>query len=453
MKTLVQRVKSRLIHSDGRSSKVVANILASFVIKGWSGVVQLLLVPVTLACLNNYEYGIWMTISTVLLWIDSFDVGLGNGLRNKIAEFVAKEDYESAQEAVSTTFFALVGIMIPISILLVAIIGSVDMYKLLNVDVLRVPNLQLVMLLSVLMVCCTFVFKFVGNVYLGLQLPAVNNMIIVLGQTVALLGVALISYLCPNSSLLIVATTYTGSSLFVYILSFPITFYWKYPKLCPKVNMCRKDMLASLFSLGFKFFVLQIFGIILFSTSNVIISRMLSPEMVTPYQISYRYLGIMLMLFGIVMAPLWSATTDAYYKKDMQWINRTSKRALKVFWGAALGLTIMVAISGYVYSIWTLGKVEISMSLTISIAIYVLVVMYSLLYAHFLFGMGTIRLQMYVTIAEALLFVPLAMIGVKSIGLEGLVWALVAVNLLCAISNRIQFKKIISGKAKGIWLH
>ena len=216
--------------------------------------------------------------------------------------------------------------------------------------------------------------------------------------------------------------------------------------------MCRKGMLASLFNLGFKFFVLQIFGIILFSTSNVIISRMLSPEMVTPYQVSYRYLGIMLMLFGIVMAPLWSATTDAYYKKDMQWISRACKQAVKMFLLATFGLILMIAISGYVYPIWTLGKVEIPLSLTISIAIYVWVVMYSLLYAHFLFGMGTIRLQMYVTVAEAILFVPLAVVGVRGMGLEGLVWALVAVNLLCAISNKIQFNKIISGKAKGIWL-
>ena len=72
---LLQRLRTLFSQSGTRSKKMVINIAASFIVKGWMGLVQLLLVPLTLACLNEYEYGIWMTISAVLLWIDSFDVG------------------------------------------------------------------------------------------------------------------------------------------------------------------------------------------------------------------------------------------------------------------------------------------------------------------------------------------------------------------------------------------
>lgn len=75
---------------NARSKKVIQNILASFFIKGWSGVMQLLLVPLTLACLSNYEYGVWMTISTMLVWIESMDIGLGNGMRNMLATYRAE---------------------------------------------------------------------------------------------------------------------------------------------------------------------------------------------------------------------------------------------------------------------------------------------------------------------------------------------------------------------------
>ena len=61
---------------DVRTSLINKNIFFSFLIKGWSGLVQLLIVPVTIFCLGNYENGIWMTISSILLWIDSLDIGL-----------------------------------------------------------------------------------------------------------------------------------------------------------------------------------------------------------------------------------------------------------------------------------------------------------------------------------------------------------------------------------------
>jgi O-antigen/teichoic acid export membrane protein len=65
-----------------RTHKALFNIASSFVIKGASILLSLLLVPLTLDYLNPYEYGIWLTLSSVLMWINYFDIGLGNGLRN-----------------------------------------------------------------------------------------------------------------------------------------------------------------------------------------------------------------------------------------------------------------------------------------------------------------------------------------------------------------------------------
>ena len=71
--------------SKKRSSRLQKNILASFVAKGWSAVIVLLSVPVTLNCLGEYNNGVWLTISSIMLWIDQLDIGLGNGMRNKLA--------------------------------------------------------------------------------------------------------------------------------------------------------------------------------------------------------------------------------------------------------------------------------------------------------------------------------------------------------------------------------
>ena len=77
--------------------------------------------------------------------------------------------------------------------------------------------------------------------------------------------------------------------------------------------------------------------------------------------------------------------------------------------------------------------------------------MFSLLYAHILYGIGCILLQSLVTVAEAIVFVPLAIGGLKEMGLEGIVVALIIVNLICAVTNYLQVAKLLKGRAKGIW--
>ena len=87
---MIDKLGNILNGGSQRTRLVKKNILVSMLIKGWGSIVQFLLVPVTLGCLNQYEYGIWLTINSILVWIDSFDIGLGNGLRNNLAESLAK---------------------------------------------------------------------------------------------------------------------------------------------------------------------------------------------------------------------------------------------------------------------------------------------------------------------------------------------------------------------------
>ena len=176
--------------------------------------------------------------------------------------------------------------------------------------------------MSAIFVSGTFIFKSVGNFYMGMQLPAVNNLLGALGQTLALLG-TLIIYISRSNSLLLIAIANTLAPLLVYVISFPITFGRSYKYLCPSLKLVDKRMIVSLFNMGMKFFLLQISAVVLFMTTNILISRYYSPEMVTPYQIAYRYFSVIQMLFFIICVPFWSATTDAYNKRDFEWIKNS----------------------------------------------------------------------------------------------------------------------------------
>ena len=100
-------IKNFMSRGNERTIKAKKNILASLLLKGCSMMVSFMLIPLTLGYLNTYEYGVWLVLSSFMQWIDFFDIGLGNGLRNKLSESLAKNDYEKGRIYVSTTFVSL----------------------------------------------------------------------------------------------------------------------------------------------------------------------------------------------------------------------------------------------------------------------------------------------------------------------------------------------------------
>lgn len=440
----------RIFGGDRRTALIKKNIAGSLLIKGWSCVVQFLIVPLSLQCLTKYEYGIWLTINSILMGIDAIDVGLGNGLRNRLAEAMALDNRDMARQQVSTTFFMLVMIMLPLIMLFAVSMQFVDCNALMNVSPELVPDMRGILVASVAIMGSTFIFKFIGNMYMGLQLPAINNLLVVLGQTVSL-GVLFVLSLLGHSSLMTVAVAFTASPLLVYLIAYPVSFCGKYSFLAPSLRFFDKESLHSLFGLGVKFFVIQVSGLMLFMSSNVIISHVMNPAEVTPYQIAYRYFSILYMLFAIIASPLWSATTDAYTKGDWDWIRRAMRKMNMLLVVSVAFVMLMIVVAPLFYHLWIGDKVEVELSLNIMMAIYSYMLVVSNSYSYILMGIGKIRMILIVTVSEMIIFVPIEYFACKYVGPTGLLTSLILSTAICAILNNMQLKYLSLGKAKGIW--
>ena len=106
------------IKGSGRSVTVKKNIIASFVIKGVSILISLMLVPVTIGYVSAELYGVWLALSSVINWIHFLDLGFSQGLKNKLTEAIANKDWKRGKSLVSTTYIMISLIFIPVGILL-----------------------------------------------------------------------------------------------------------------------------------------------------------------------------------------------------------------------------------------------------------------------------------------------------------------------------------------------
>lgn len=185
--------------------------------------------------------------------------------------------------------------------------------------------------------------------------------------------------------------------------------------------------------------------------TNIIISRILGPESVTEYNVTYTYFSVFYLAFNIIITPYWSACTDAYMKKDMTWMKKTVKNLTKLWFYSIIVMIIMILMSGLFFKLWIGNKVSISLPLCITMAIYVLVMSLANIYMYIINGIGKVTVQLLVYCACALFCIPLLSISCKSFGLCGIAAVLALVNLLQAIMSGVQVNKILNKKAVGIW--
>jgi O-antigen/teichoic acid export membrane protein len=91
-------------NNSDRTQRANKNIILSLFFRGGSILLQFALIPLTINYIKPDVYGVWLTLSSLVGWVAMFDVGIANGLRNKLSESLAIQDFEKARVFVSTTY-------------------------------------------------------------------------------------------------------------------------------------------------------------------------------------------------------------------------------------------------------------------------------------------------------------------------------------------------------------
>lgn len=440
---------SNLLSTQDRTKRAVQNIGISLFIKGGSILISFLLIPLTLDYLNPYEYGIWLTLNSVLSWVYLFDIGLGNGLRNRLAEALAKGDNTLGKIYVSTTYFCMTVIISIIYFLFLVAQNWLDWYEILNVEADKVERLNFLVTVLFGFFCLSFVFRLLGNVFMAKQLSAANDAVAFAGNLLSLLVICACTKLFP-SSLMLVGCVLAGSPLIVFIIATPFA-YSVYKSIAPSVKYIRFDYFRPLLSLGVKFMIIQVATLVLYMSSNLIISHLFGPQEVTPYNIAFKLFSAVSMGFTIIITPFWSAITDAYTKREYSWIEKTVRRICFIWLLLFSGTCVLLFLSPWVYRMWIGDKVEIPFALSALCALYASLINWNNIWAYTINGTGKLFVSLILSGIQAIVYIPLAIILGKYIGVAGIVVSLCISMSISSVVAPVQTRKLLLGSARGIW--
>lgn len=443
-------INSVLNKGHHRSVKAKKNILASFVIKGCNIAISLILVPLTIHYVNPTQYGIWLTLSSIIGWFAFFDIGFGNGLRNKFAEALAKNDHGLARIYLSTTYAILSIIVVCLLLVFLCINPFLNWSRILNTPADMAAELSILALLVFVFFCLQFVLQLITTVITANQQPAKASFFNFLGSLFSL-SIIFILTRTTSGNLIYLALSLGFTPVLVLTASSLWFYTHEYRKYAPSIRFVKFSYARSLMGLGLKFFIIQIAAVVLYETSNLIITQLFGPAQVTSYNVAYKYFGIIPMVMGIIMTPFWSAFTEAWVKQDFAWIKNTMRK-LQILWaGLSLLAIVMLLLSGFVYKWWVGKDIAIQVSISVAMASYVIINAWNGIYSQFLNGVGKINLQLYTALAGTLVNIPLAIYLGKTLGIYGVVLSTTIISIMGAILSPMQYNKIIHKNARGIW--
>lgn len=413
--------------------------------------VSLWLVPLTIAYLTPTTYGTWATITAMSALLTFVDLGIGNGLRNRLVEAVGNHNSALAQQLVSTAY-ALFGLLQAGGcLLLLAISYYVPWGQLLHSPI-EEEELRLGVLVVAIGMGLKLVFDLLSYVLLALQASGWVNLLNLLSNGLVLLGTyGLTRFTSPN--LVYLAWVVAGSPVLVLALSSVLLYSCRLRVYRPRWSQIRFDQARQILSLGYTFFIIQLAYVVIFYTDNLLINHFFGPAEVASYSIAFRYFSLASTLFGLVMVPYWSAFSEALVQQDRAWMQRTY-RVMQGYWVGLVGLVaIMIGLAQPVYAAWVGPQVSISLPLTASLGLFVVVTGWNVPSTTVINSTGRLRLQLWYALASIVTNIPLAYVLGKTLGLgsSGVVLSSVLSLGWGAVLGPIQAGKLINGHAQGIW--
>jgi O-antigen/teichoic acid export membrane protein len=449
-------IKNIINKGQDRSVNAKKNILASFLIKGGSIAISILSVPLTLTYVNPDEYGIWVTITSLVSWFAFFDIGFGNGLRNKFAEAKAKGEHELARIYVSTTYAILTIISVSVLLLFAVINPFLNWSVILNAPAGMAGELGILALIVFGYFCIDFVLQLIAIVLNADQRSATASFFNFLSSLLSLIIIFILTK-TTKGNLVYLGVSFVGTQLIVLLAAGIWFFSNKYKIYAPSFKFVKFKYARNLMSLGLKFFLIQIAFILVYETTVIIIAQQKSTALldynnpVAQYNIAFKFFGVIPMAFGIIITPFWSAYTEAYVKKDFEWIRSTMKKLKSIWVLLAIGGIVMLLLSDTVYRFWVRDKIRVPFLLSLTIVSYIIANTWCTIFSVFLNGVGKLKLQLYSGLIGALINIPLAIFLGNQLGVTGVVLSSLILAIGNALWSPIQYRKIMNGTATGIW--
>lgn len=383
------------------------NIVLTFLIKGAAMLVSILIVPAYTKYFSNDDvYGAWLTISAVFVWMNMFDFGIGNGLRNYLVKTLANKDEEASKKYISSAYVSVGIISLAIFAVGIVLINVLDWNEIMKVSTDVIDTIVFRRFISIVFsgVVIHFFFLLISSICYALQKTFLPGLISLTTQLLIYIYLLIPNGNSVNGKVISLSFVHLFAYNIPILVVTIILFVGKLKFARPSIKFFDKTVARQVMGLGGVFFVIQLALIALNSSNEIYINAFFKPRDVVQYNYYHKLFYVLMVFITLVLQPFWSAITKAYYEKRFEWIKKTYVFLNFVGILLCLSSVILALIYQPLADIW-LGKGVLKVeAISVSLfALYTAMFVIANITCSVSNGIGKLKCQMICTLVGAFL--------------------------------------------------
>ena len=436
-----------------RLFRLKLSVVLNLIIRVLSTILSFFLVYFLLQYLGNTKYGVWATISSILTWFNFFDIGLGQGLKLLLTQSFSRKKIRFSTKLISTAYFLSISISILLFLIFVFFTSFLDWNQILGVSDISPKELSSSINILFFLFFVVFSLKLIGVIYSSLQLPFVDNIIRILAQIIFLVSIAVIIQFKIPSNLIVVSVASLLPMVAIYLVFSFYIFKIKAPSLFPKIRNVHTQTIKKLTSPSIDFFIIQIGCVILYSTDNFIILKMLSASDVTEYSVLYKLYSAPFIFFNLYISTHGSFFIEAISTKQYDWIKTKVIFFKRLFISLIFIYFLLFYFENSFLEIWLPDFNYNKSDLSFYLIVYFLLSSLTTIYVYVINSFGKLKIQLFSYLIISAINIPLSIYLLENLdyGVSGVIIASAVCISILLIMMPIQYYRLINHKSSGVW--
>lgn len=396
-------------------------------------------VPLLLEVFGVEGYGVWSVLLSVFLWANVLDLGLPGYFQTRVGKY--RESRNKGLSLASEIGQAYLAIWLSSGLLLISLAILYLLFRENSLGLEWLVDISIpVFFIGLVVACISMSTNLIHGIAGGLS----KSSLVSVSQFFASLCFFVWIYLFRDVEIEFVLVCYFG---FLAVSNFLMScfLYKHYPFLSPLFSLS-KDLIKSFNKTGGGFMVINLAGIVLFSTDRLLIGTLLNTEAVTGYDLVFKIYSVFLMGHALVIMPLWGLYAFEYERNNFAWIKK-----MLLFQIVLVGVLVLVMMMLYPFTkdlleLWVGSAVVVDGLLSAAIIIFVAVILWNNIFSMFINGVGQIGIQTKAALVAAAINIPISYLLVTHFGFgaDGVVWGTICALLVPAIVLPFQTLRFIN---------
>jgi O-antigen/teichoic acid export membrane protein len=432
--------------SKRRYRGIAAAGLSALFGKGVSILVNVATVPITVRYLGPESYGLWIAISSAVAMFFVLDIGISSTLTNLISAAYARDDRNLAAAYFATAFWVILGIVACLGIAGWLVWPQVHWASIFNVqDPGLIHDTSRAMAAAFIVFLFSLPTGLAAKVLAGYQELHIANLFAIGGSILSLLVVLGVVYLHGKLPLLVAG--YAGSAVAANMACLLWMCFSRKPWMKPWPSRVNPTLISTIFHSGIQFFAIQLAGLVVFSSDNLVISHYLSPTQVTPYSITWRLVGYIAAIQTLVFPSLWPAYSEAYTSGHMAWIRSTYNRVRRItIVVLAIGCSAMLLMGRDIIRLWAGPQAIPTKPLIWLMCVWIVIYAFTTNQSCLMGATTRVKKQAVFSLLGAVANLVLSVFWVRTMGVVGvLLGTVVSYLLFIVIAQTFEVRDILRG--------